>query len=275
MSANNNVASIATSMVFNLTGWTGRRLSRSLLYIINLMTFSIQALREWLSNNRIFDSKSYITVVQQIIFTGVDALPTIILLGLATGFVFTYRLIAVISSLGAAEDIVNLLVTVICLGIAPFLSAIILISRTGSAIVVDIGNMKLHGEITGLEMLGININDYLIAPRIIGCAISQLVITVFFTIIAMVIGIVLSGLLLSTSYFDLLITMSTAFTPHLLLVFITKNLLFGFIIATTACYNGLSVFGSATEIPQRTTRAIVDSLVFIFIIDGLLALAVF
>ena len=57
------------------------------------------------------------------------------------------------------------------------------------------------------------------------------------------------------------------------MVFVAKNLTFGFIIATTACYNGLWVNRSATEIPQQTTRAIVDCLIFIFIIEGMLALA--
>lgn len=265
----------ATQIIATLAGWPGRRLLQSLLFIIDLTTFSVHTLTEWLKRHRLFDPRSYQTVVQQIIFTGVDALPTITLLGLATGFAFTYRLIEIVSQLGSAEDIVNLLVTIICLGIGPFLAAIILISRTGSAIVVDIGNMKLHGEIEGLELLGININDFLIAPRIIACAISQLVITVYFTFIALVTGIVISGLALSSNYFDLLITISSAFTPYLVMVFVAKNLLFGYIIAATACYHGLRVNGSATEVPQNTTRAIVNCLVFIFVIDGLLALAVF
>lgn len=259
----------------SVTGWPGRRLIQAVLYLVDLVTFSTIALREWLANNRLFDSRSYQSVVQQIIFTGIDALPTITLLGVATGFLFTYRLIDVVSSLGAADDIVHLLVTVICLGLGPFLAALILVSRTGSAIVVDIGNMKLHGEIRGLEMLGININDLLVAPRIIGCAISQLVITVYFTLIALVTGIVLSGLFLSGNYFQLLLTMSSSFTPHLVLVFVIKNLVFGYIVATVASFNGLRVHRSATEIPQQTTRAIVDSLIFIFLVDGLLALTVF
>lgn len=133
------------------------------------MTFSTLALRDWLSKNRLFDSRSYSTTVTQIIFTGVDALPTITFLGLATGFIFTFRLISISHSLGGTDDISDLLITVICLSAGPFLAAII-ISRTGSAIVVDLGNMKLHGEIEALENMGVNINDYLIAPRIISTA---------------------------------------------------------------------------------------------------------
>ena len=256
-----------------LTGLPGRFLIQTSLYVINLMTFSTLALRDWYSNNRLFSKKSYSSMVAQIIFTGVDALPIITFLGLATGFVFTFRLISVLNSVGAADQIVNLLINIICLGIGPFLAAIILISRTGSAIVVDIGNMKLHGEIEGLEMLGININNYLIAPRLIGTAISQLVITVYFTFIALVFGVTLSGLLVSGSHFELFYKLGTAVTPFLIMVFVIKNLLFGYIIAATSCYSGLSVRTSPTEVPQQATRAIVNSLVAIFIMEGLLALA--
>jgi phospholipid/cholesterol/gamma-HCH transport system permease protein len=263
-----------TAYTSSLTGLPGRFFLRSTLYVINLFTFSLLALRDWYKNNHIFETKSYKNIVAQIIFTGIDALPTITFLGLAAGFVFTFRLISILDSVGAADDITNLLVTTICLGIGPFIAAIILISRTGSAIVVDLGNMKLHGEIEGLELLGININDHLIAPRLIGTAISQLAITVYFTFITLVFGIALSGLLTSTSHFNFLYEISTAFTPYLIMVFVIKNLLFGFTIAATSCYNGLSVRTSPTEVPQQATRAIVNSLVFVFIIQGLMVIAI-
>jgi phospholipid/cholesterol/gamma-HCH transport system permease protein len=133
--------------------------------------------------------------------------------------------------------------------------------------------MKLHGEIEGLEILGININDYLIAPRILGAAISQLAISVYFTLITLVFGILLSGIFLSPSHFEFLTSLSSAFDLQTISSFVVKNLLFGYIIATTACYHGLSVEKSATEVPQQTQRAIVNSLIIIFIVDGLMGIA--
>lgn len=258
-----------------LTGWPGRQLIGQVLYVINLVTFSTLALRDWFSKNRIFNSRSYSTTVAQIIFTGVDALPTISFLGLATGFIFTFRLISITNSLGGTEDIIDLLITIICLSVGPFLAAVIIISRTGSAIVVDLGNMKLHGEIEALENMGININDYLVAPRIISTAISQLAITVYFTVIALLTGILISALFVNPSHFTLILKISNAFTPYLVSIFVIKNIIFGYVIATVACYNGLRVRSSATEVPQRTTASIVQSLSFVFVIDSLLTLAIF
>ena len=265
----------AVNFANTLTGWLGRSLIQNILYVINLVTFSTLALRDWFNKNQLFKSRSYSTTVAQVIFTGVDALPTITLLGLATGIIFTFRLVSISNTLGGTEDIINLLVTVICLSAAPFLAAIIIISRTGSAMVVDLGNMKLHGEIEALENLGININDYLIAPRIISTAISQLAITVYFTVIALISGILISAYAISPDHIDLIMKISNAFTPYLMSIFVVKNLIFGYVIATVACYNGLRVRGSATEVPQRTTASIVQSLTFVFIIDSILTFVIF
>ena len=270
-----HLTSTLTDWANTLTGWPGRKLINNVLYVINLVTFSSLALRDWFSKNKVFDSRSYSTTVAQIIFTGVDALPTITFLGLATGFIFTFRLISISNTLGSTDDIINLLITVICLSAGPFLAAIIIISRTGSAIVVDLGNMKLHGEIEALENMGININDYIVAPRIISTAISQLAITVYFTVIALLSGILISALFLNPAHFDFIFKISDSFTPHLMSIFIIKNIIFGYVIATVACYNGLRVQGSATEVPQRTTASIVQSLSFVFVIDSLLTFAIF
>ena len=264
-----------TQIANTVTGWPGRQLIRQVLYVVNLATFSTLALRDWLNKNKLFSSRSYSTTVAQIIFTGIDALPTITFLGLATGFIFTFRLISITDSLGGSEDIINLLITIICLSVGPFLAAVIIISRTGSAIVVDLGNMKLHGEIEALENMGININDYLVAPRIISTAISQLAITVYFTVIALLSGIVISAVFANPSHFTFIFKISNSFTPYLMSIFVIKNIIFGYVIATVACYNGLRVKNSATEVPQRTTASIVQSLSFVFVIDSLLTLAIF
>ena len=67
--------------------------------------------------------------------------------------------------------------------------------------------------------------------------------------------------------------MSGAFDTRNIMSFVVKNLLFGYIIATTACYHGLSVRYSATELPQQTQRSIINMLIIIFTVDGLMAIA--
>ncbi len=252
-----------------ILGWPGSFVLRRLSYLVDLVTFILIALKDWFKYIRIFDRQSYRPLVTQIIFTGIDALPTIIFLGVVTGFIFTYRLIALFDSIG---DTVTILNYAIGLELGPMISAIILISRTGSAITVDLGNMKLHKEIQALELMGIDINNYLVAPRILGATISQLSIAVFFTLVTMSTGILLSGLLLSPTYFKYFFELAVGLDSMVLPVFIFKNILFGLFIGAISCYHGLSVRESATEVPQQTQQAIVNSLLMLFMVDAVFAL---
>ncbi len=256
-----------------ISGWAGKLFLTPIFYIVNLTTFSLLALRDWIRYTPLLKKDSYRNLVTQMIFTGVDALPAIALLAVITGFIFTFRLIAIVDSVGGSDDLVNILVNVIGLEIGPLITAFILISRTGSAIVVDIGNMKLHGEIEGLEYLSININHFFVGPRLLGCAISQLVLTVYYTTITMITGVIISSFMLSAEYLQLLSSLSTAISPIMLLAFVIKNLSFGFMIAAAACYHGLKVVKSPTEVPQQTQQAITNSLITIFIIDAFMGLA--
>ncbi len=258
-----------TTQVWNrLLGWPGSLLLRKLDYLINLTTFTLFALIDWIRHIRVFSRHSYRPLVTQIIFTGIDAMPTILFLALVTGFVFTFRMIALFESV---TDTLGILIYIIGLEVGPMIAAITLISRTGSAITVDIANMKLHKEIQSMELMGMDMNDYLIAPRILGVTISQLAVAVYFTLLTLVTGIIISGLLLSPTHFKLLFKITDNIEPLVLLIFVVKNILFGLVIGATACYHGLKVGQSPTEVPQQTQRAIVNILVMLFVIDGIVA----
>jgi phospholipid/cholesterol/gamma-HCH transport system permease protein len=81
-----------------------------------------------------------------------------------------------------------------------------------------------------------------------------------------------TAMLGGSSYLKYLTEIPLAFDPYDLLLFLLKNLFFGLIIGATACFHGLRVELSTTEVPQQTQRAIVNSLTLIFVLDGLFAL---
>jgi phospholipid/cholesterol/gamma-HCH transport system permease protein len=57
-----------------------------------------------------------------------------------------------------------------------------------------------------------------------------------------------------------------------LLFYLIKNMLFGVIIGGNACFHGLSVRLSVTEVPQRTQKAIMNSLLYVLVINALFIL---
>jgi phospholipid/cholesterol/gamma-HCH transport system permease protein len=253
-------------------GWTGHRCIMAVSYFLELAAFIRHSVGDWWRWRRLFNRATCRSLVRQIIFTGVDAIPVVTLLALALGIIFTGQLIHLTSDFTAQADIIGTLSFLITYEIGPLLTSMILIGRSSSAIAVDLGNMKQRGEIEGLELLGININEYLIAPRLVAAVISQLVLAVYFSGIALYGGILFAGSYYSSSYLLYMGQAMEALTPAPLLLFILKNILYGFIIAGTACFHALSLQRSVSEVPQLTQRAIVNGLSLIFVLDGLLAI---
>ena len=52
-----------------------------------------------------------------------------------------------------------------------------------------------------------------------------------------------------------------------LVVTATKGVLFGMAVASICCHHGLSVRSSYTEVPQQTTRAMINSLKICLVLD--------
>jgi phospholipid/cholesterol/gamma-HCH transport system permease protein len=49
-----------------------------------------------------------------------------------------------------------------------------------------------------------------------------------------------------------------------------KSLFFGLAISATCCSFGMGVGRSVTEIPQAATKAVMSSLILVFLIDGVM-----
>lgn len=260
-----------TGRISGIAGWTGRRTLSVGAYVLNLTSFILRAFRDWAQRGRVFNRATLQTLYGQIIFTGVDALPLVSFLALAVGLSITSQMLKLATALGSENDVATLLTNIVGAELSSLLTAIILIGRSGSAIAVDLGSMKLRGEVEGLELLGINVNEFFVTPRIIGAAVAQFVLAVYFAIIALFGGVFITGLISPGGGAHQLKKLAEAIGPDQVLVFALKNLLFGIIIAGTACYHGLKVHTSFTELPQQTQRAIVTSLVLVFAADGLLA----
>ncbi|MBI2383710.1 MAG: ABC transporter permease [Gammaproteobacteria bacterium] len=254
-------------------GWVGRGTVRAGLYLLDLTVFVAGAVRAGIGSFEFGNQATRRALITQVIFTGVDALPVITLLALAIGVSITAQILSLGEALGSTNDVTRLLISVVGMELGSLLTAILLIGRSGSAIAVDLGNMKLHHEVEGLELLGVDIVRFFVAPRVLGAAVAQVVLAGYFYVIALFGGILLSGLLFSRHYFTYLQTLAIHFDAGLTAMYALKNLLFGLIVAGTACFHALRVGVSPTEVPQQTQRAIVNGIVLVFVIDGLFALA--
>lgn len=254
--------------------WCGRQVLRLPAYVFAITMFIVRVLNPKRQGRYRLNKGSLRMLVSQVLFSGIDALPIIALLSLTAGAAITSQAILTLQVIGDSADVAELVVRVAVYELCTLLTAIVLIARSGSAICVDLGNMKLNKEMLGLEMLGINIPHFLLVPRILGTAIAQLILAIFTALFSVVGGVLLLVIFQHDGYFSYLAAITYAIHPFDLLVFMGKNLLFGLLIGAIACYHAMQVQVSRTELPQQTQQALIYSISVVFVLNALFTLLV-
>ena len=206
-------------------------------------------------------------VSAQVYFTGVQALPLISVLALATGAICVLESMAQLQLLGQPTMVGNLLITIIIREIGPLITALIVVARSGTAVATEIGNMRANREIEALETMGINPLSYIVFPRIVGGTLSVLCLAFYYNVVALFGGFLVASLIKDMPfgfYSDLL---ANAISLEDFGMFLLKNTFSGLIIFVVCCHQGMSVQQSAHEVPAMTTKAVVNSIIYVVIFN--------
>jgi phospholipid/cholesterol/gamma-HCH transport system permease protein len=208
-------------------------------------------------------------VINQILSTGINSLPVILVTGLFTGMVFSFQTAYSMEARikGASVLVGSIVGLAIVKELGPVFAAVFVAGRVGSAIAAEIGSMKVTDQIDALTMLSTSPIHYLVVPRLLALIIIQPIVTLFFDFI----GIIGGGLVSLFSLNVPLATYQEAFVravhfPDFVNGFI-KSIFFGAIIAIVACREGLRTVGGAEGVGQATTRAVVTASIAILVSD--------
>lgn len=242
----------------------GRRLIAFVNYTFRVFQMVYLSIRSVITDPSQGFRAIYSVISSQIYFTGWQALPLISVLAAASGGIVVMQSSMQLAKLGGVALIGQILVAVIVREIGPLLTAIIVIARSGTAVATELGNMKVNRETEALESMGIDPLSYIVFPRLIGGVISVLCLGLYFMLIALIGGFFVanmgSGHISFHFYYD---NLAQALTFQDVVLFLAKNFFSGIIIFVIACYQGLSVKNSPHEVPQVTTKAVVNSILYV------------
>ena len=188
------------------------------------------------------------------------------------GIVLAYQMGFQLKNLGATLLIIDLLGLAILREFAPLLTAIMIAGRSGSAFTAQLGMMKIKEEIDALNTMGVLPSQLLILPRIWGLFIALPLLTVWADIFGLLGGMAMTHNMLNISYTDFLQRFPKVVSLSSLLIGIGKAPVFALIIASTACFQGLRVSGSADSVGRQTTRSVVQGIFFIIVADTLFSI---
>ena len=207
-------------------------------------------------------------VFKQIYFTGLEASGIIVTIAVLLGAVIITQVVSLVGNDGSLTG--KILVWVVMRELAPLLTAIIVIARSGTAIAAELGSMKINGEIDAIEMLGIPADRYLIMPRILGVTISVVILTFYFVLSACMASFLIASIGWHIPYQQFVQGIMLSLGATEVIMLFSKSLVFGLFVSATCCCYGLGVGRSATEIPQAATKAVMTSLFAVFFLDGVI-----
>lgn len=248
----------------------GRKTIAFFREIGDFLKFIISIFRSFRSLKYLSFRSLYTIAVNQSKFTGVDAIPLVASTALILGATVIIQANQNFPKFGIDSFIGNLLVLIIARELGPLLTAVIVISRSGSAIAAEIATQTQNKEITALELMGIDTKLYIVFPRIIASIISIFTLITIFDIVAFFGGYLIS---LSTAYIppdQFAMSLIDAFSFEDLLITISKSLIYGIMIPVISCYYGLKPV-SSFHIPIFVSKAVVKTLLYIFIINALIS----
>lgn len=155
--------------------------------------------------------------------------------------------------------------------LAPTLSGLVLAGKVGSNVAGELGTMRISEQIDALEIMGVNPQGYLVMPKILGA----IFIVPPLIVLSAMLGI-FGGYLAAENY-----GISPAnyqkgllylFDPFNVVIMTVKSVIFAFLIASVACYQGFFVKGGALDIGKASTRAVVFSSILVIFFDYIVAL---
>jgi phospholipid/cholesterol/gamma-HCH transport system permease protein len=209
--------------------------------------------------------------IKQVYLTGVQAIPVVVVITFLIGIVTAHQASGQLGKFGASVLVVDLVSISITREMGVLLAAIMVAGRSGSAFAASLGVMKLNEEVDAMRVMGLNPNQMLVIPRILGLVIALPILTIFADVAGIAGGalIAVGSMGISGLQFIERVAFSTDLTDFY--VGLIKAPVFALLIAMVGTLRGLQVKSSAEELGFKTTTAVVQSIFMIIVADALFA----
>jgi len=206
-------------------------------------------------------------VVTQMVRVGVQSIGIVMLVSACVGFILALQMEPPLAEWGQQDKIANIIGVAIFRELGPFVAAIVLTGFAGASIAAEIGTMVVGEEIEALEAHALNPVRFLVVPRVLATTVSLVLLTILGDVTA-----VIFGGLMAVGFLDVPFEVYKSNTINQLVLadFLTglfKAAVFGLILASIACYNGLRVTGGAAGVGRATTDTVVQTIVAVIIAD--------
>src|SRR5438876_10727372 len=208
-------------------------------------------------------------VYDQLFEIGNASLLMTCILSLSIGGVIALQSGPLLAERGLSTSIGGIVGNAICKELAPVMMSILIAGRIGSAMAAEIGSMRVYQEIDALRTMNINPIHYLVLPRIVAISVALPVLVLFAILVGWFGGGIVAVLneKISITFQSFFSNLRDVVKLGDLLNGLFKTFIFAVIIGTVSCHQGLATIGGPRGIGRSVTKAVVNSIVLILILD--------
>ena len=215
-------------------------------------------------------------LLRQLYFVGVLSLAIVVVSGLFIGMVLGLQGYTILSDYGSEAAIGQMIALTLVRELGPVVTALLFAGRAGSALTVEIGLMKATEQLSSMEMMGVDPLRRVIAPRLWAGFIAMPVLAIIFSVVGiwggMLVGVDWLGVFEGAFWGNM--QSSVDFVDDVLNGVI-KSVVFGFVCAWIAVYQGYDCVPTSAGISSATTKTVVYSSLAVLGLDFVLTAVMF
>jgi phospholipid/cholesterol/gamma-HCH transport system permease protein len=200
------------------------------------------------------------------------SLPAAGVLALLVGLGLVYQTLYWLGDAGQMDLVGQVIAAVVVRELAPMMVAMILIGRSGSAVLIELTQMRSGGQLRMLDGLGVDPFLVYVVPRTIAMAIASFVLSVLFIAATLLAGYLAASLLgvvrIGPAAFADIVVNAMGAGDYLLVP--VKALMVGFAVGVICCHTALS---RPRESSQVVAIGFVRAALAAIGVSGLLTLA--
>ena len=208
-------------------------------------------------------------VYDQLFEIGNASLLMACILSLFIGGVIALQTGPLLAERGLSGYVGGIVGNAICKELAPVMMSILIAGRIGSAMAAEIGSMRVYQEIDALRTMNINPIHYLVLPRLLAISCALPVLVIFSIMVGWMGGAVVAvynakiGISFPAYFSNLrdLVDLGKVING------LCKSFIFAVVIGVVSCHQGLNTIGGPRGIGRSVTKAVVNSIVLILILD--------
>ncbi|MBF0093464.1 MAG: ABC transporter permease [Alphaproteobacteria bacterium] len=212
-------------------------------------------------------------VIAQMMDVGIHAIPIVAVMAGTIGIMLAIQGIYTLRTFGAETRVVAGVALSVTREFAPLITGILVAGRSGSALAARLGSMRINQELDVLKVMGISPVRFLVVPVLIAGVVMMPALTFLADLTALGMAGVYVGFDLGMSFHAYVDQTINILRVSDILHGLVKSGIFAVLITLIGVANGSSVEGGAEGVGRATTRAVVQAISAIIVVDMIFVFA--